>query len=248
MAVQTTRTVEELGAYCARLRAAGLDCSVVQARTAHPAQADGDSGTPLAVARHRAAPVREQRVPEPASGRGAPGSPAAQPGRPGANRRAQPGTGDPVPAARRGRAGSSPLADRDQVHAPRRGRLHDRRRPEVRHEVGRSGVDAGHGVARPRQRGWRARLLDGHPRLADRQVPREPDVRALSRRAAAGLRSPGRDIYFPWAEAYAALLKRAEHAPDPFDDVLLEYVDPATGSSLRLTDVASPHIAQLVSR
>jgi len=81
MAVQTTRTVEELGAYCARLRR-GARCSVVQAATAHPAQADGDSGTPLAVARHRAAPVREQRVPEPASGRGAPGSPAAQPGVP----------------------------------------------------------------------------------------------------------------------------------------------------------------------
>jgi gentisate 1,2-dioxygenase len=49
------------------------------------------------------------------------------------------------------------------------------------------------------------------------------------------LGSPGRDIYFPWTDAYAALLKRAEQAPDPFDDVLLEYVDPATGSSLRPT-------------
>src|SRR5207245_5207143 len=49
------------------------------------------------------------------------------------------------------------------------------------------------------------------------------------------LRRPGRDIYFPWTDAYAALLERAEHAPDPFDDVLLEYVDPATGGSLRPT-------------
>jgi gentisate 1,2-dioxygenase len=49
------------------------------------------------------------------------------------------------------------------------------------------------------------------------------------------LRSPGRDIYFPWTEAYAALMKRAEQAPDPFDDVLLEYADPASGGSLRPT-------------
>ena len=49
------------------------------------------------------------------------------------------------------------------------------------------------------------------------------------------LRSPGRDIYFPWSDAYAALLKRAEQEPDPFDDILLEYVDPASGSSLRPT-------------
>jgi gentisate 1,2-dioxygenase len=46
------------------------------------------------------------------------------------------------------------------------------------------------------------------------------------------LRSPGRDIYFPWAETYATLLERAKQAPDPFDDVLQEYVDPASGGSL----------------
>ena len=49
------------------------------------------------------------------------------------------------------------------------------------------------------------------------------------------LRSPGRDIYFPWTETYAALLARAEQAPDPFDDVLLEYSDPSSGGSLRPT-------------
>jgi gentisate 1,2-dioxygenase len=49
------------------------------------------------------------------------------------------------------------------------------------------------------------------------------------------LRSPGRDIYFPWTESYAALQRRAQQDPDPFDDVLLEYVDPVSGSSLRPT-------------
>ena len=49
------------------------------------------------------------------------------------------------------------------------------------------------------------------------------------------LRSPGRDIYFPWTDAYAALQRRAQGEPDPFDDVLLEYVDPTAGSSLRPT-------------
>lgn len=49
------------------------------------------------------------------------------------------------------------------------------------------------------------------------------------------LRSPGGDIFYPWSEAYAALLRRAEQNPDPFDDALVEYLDPATGSSLRPT-------------
>lgn len=48
--------------------------------------------------------------------------------------------------------------------------------------------------------------------------------------------APGRDIFHPWNEMYPALLRRAEQGPaDPFDDVLLEYVDSATGGSLRLT-------------
>jgi gentisate 1,2-dioxygenase len=39
----------------------------------------------------------------------------------------------------------------------------------------------------------------------------------------------GRRIHFPWPEMEAAL-ERA--GPDPFDDVILEYVDPVTGASL----------------
>jgi gentisate 1,2-dioxygenase len=49
------------------------------------------------------------------------------------------------------------------------------------------------------------------------------------------LRSPGREIFHPWSEAYATLLRRTEQAPDPFDDILLEYVDPLTGGPLRPT-------------
>jgi gentisate 1,2-dioxygenase len=49
------------------------------------------------------------------------------------------------------------------------------------------------------------------------------------------LRTPGREIFRPWSETYPALLQRAEQAPDPFDDVLLEYVDAATGGPLRPT-------------
>lgn len=41
-----------------------------------------------------------------------------------------------------------------------------------------------------------------------------------------------RRVHFPWAQAYAALLARAEGDADPFDDVLVEYLDPATGRSL----------------
>jgi gentisate 1,2-dioxygenase len=49
------------------------------------------------------------------------------------------------------------------------------------------------------------------------------------------LRTPGRDIFHPWSEAYAALLRRAEQPPDPFDDILVEYLDPTTQASLRPT-------------
>jgi len=42
---------------------------------------------------------------------------------------------------------------------------------------------------------------------------------------------PGRRIHFPWTEM-AAALERAAATPDPFDDVIVEYVDPVTGASL----------------
>ncbi len=41
-----------------------------------------------------------------------------------------------------------------------------------------------------------------------------------------------RRVFFPWAEARAALLERARGEGDPFDDVIVEYLDPATGRSL----------------
>src|SRR5439155_12869195 len=43
----------------------------------------------------------------------------------------------------------------------------------------------------------RARLLDGHPRLADRALPREPDLRAVSGRAAVGAAGSGTRHLFP---------------------------------------------------
>lgn len=41
-----------------------------------------------------------------------------------------------------------------------------------------------------------------------------------------------RPIHYPWDAAYAELLRRAGGETDPFDDVLMEYVDPATGKSV----------------
>ena len=41
-----------------------------------------------------------------------------------------------------------------------------------------------------------------------------------------------RHVHYPWAEAYAELLRRAAGEPDPVDDVLMEYRDPATGRSV----------------
>jgi gentisate 1,2-dioxygenase len=49
------------------------------------------------------------------------------------------------------------------------------------------------------------------------------------------LRSPGGDLFHPWSDAYAAVLRLADEEPDPFDDVLLQYRDPGTGGSLRPT-------------
>ncbi|HSE92608.1 MAG TPA: cupin domain-containing protein [Methylomirabilota bacterium] len=41
-----------------------------------------------------------------------------------------------------------------------------------------------------------------------------------------------RRVFFPWADAHAALRDRAREHGDPFDDVVVEYLDPATGRSL----------------
>lgn len=40
---------------------------------------------------------------------------------------------------------------------------------------------------------------------------------------------PSRQLHFPWPTSYSALLDRATGAPDPYDDVLVEYRDPDTG-------------------
>jgi gentisate 1,2-dioxygenase len=39
-------------------------------------------------------------------------------------------------------------------------------------------------------------------------------------------------IHYRWANTYAALSRLAKYESDPFDDVLMEYVDPATGNSV----------------
>jgi gentisate 1,2-dioxygenase len=43
---------------------------------------------------------------------------------------------------------------------------------------------------------------------------------------------PARHLHFPWDVSQAALLARAGGEVSPFDDVLVEYVDPASGRSL----------------
>ena len=43
---------------------------------------------------------------------------------------------------------------------------------------------------------------------------------------------PARHLHYRWAESYAELLRRANGAADPFDDVIMEYLDPATGRSV----------------
>lgn len=44
-----------------------------------------------------------------------------------------------------------------------------------------------------------------------------------------------RRVFFPWADAHATLLERARGEASPFDDVMIEYLDPATGRSLLST-------------
>jgi gentisate 1,2-dioxygenase len=41
---------------------------------------------------------------------------------------------------------------------------------------------------------------------------------------------PQRHVHYRWADAYAELLRRAAGEADPFDDVLMEYRDPASGA------------------
>jgi gentisate 1,2-dioxygenase len=41
-----------------------------------------------------------------------------------------------------------------------------------------------------------------------------------------------RHVHYRWADAYAELLRRAGGEADPFDDVLVEYRDPASGRSV----------------
>jgi gentisate 1,2-dioxygenase len=43
---------------------------------------------------------------------------------------------------------------------------------------------------------------------------------------------PARHLHYRWEAAYAELQRRAAGEPDPFDDVMIEYLDPATGASV----------------
>jgi len=83
-------------------------------------------------------------------------------------------------------------------------------------------------------------VLSQQGHVEDRQ--RIGQVMGLSERCfgAAGLRpvratadaQPQRLIHYRWERAYAALLQLAELEANPFDDVIMEYVDPATGRSV----------------
>lgn len=44
--------------------------------------------------------------------------------------------------------------------------------------------------------------------------------------------APARHVHYPWADAYAELLGRARGLASPFDDVFMEYLDPASGRSV----------------
>lgn len=43
---------------------------------------------------------------------------------------------------------------------------------------------------------------------------------------------PARHLHYRWESAYAELVRRSAGTPNPFDDVIMEYVDPATGGSV----------------
>lgn len=74
----------------------------------------------------------------------------------------------------------------------------------------------------------------------DRQDPGQIVGASERRFAAAGLRPArtagdggrARLLHYRWQEAYGALLELAEVDADPFDDVILEYVDPASARSV----------------
>ena len=43
---------------------------------------------------------------------------------------------------------------------------------------------------------------------------------------------PARHLHYRWETAHEELMSRAQGEPDPFDDVIMEYLDPATGRSV----------------
>jgi gentisate 1,2-dioxygenase len=43
---------------------------------------------------------------------------------------------------------------------------------------------------------------------------------------------PARHLHYRWETAWAELQRRAREAPDPYDDVVMQYVDPASGGSV----------------
>ena len=43
---------------------------------------------------------------------------------------------------------------------------------------------------------------------------------------------PARHLHYRWESAYAELMSRAKGEADPFDDIIMEYRDPASGSSV----------------
>ena len=55
-----------------------------------------------------------------------------------------------------------------------------------------------------------------------------PEEQQLSGHGAGGRRR----VHFPWTTAYEALMAQAEREADPFDDVVMEYLDPVTGRSI----------------
>ena len=181
MAVQTTRSVEELEAYCARLRAAGLDAPWSRPGPLIPPKPTATQARhwrwrdiePLLfesseyLSPHRGAERRVLRLHNP----GVPERTVAH-SLVLAVQYLLPG--EVAPAHRH-----SPTAIRFMLHGE--GAFTTVDGQKCADEARRPGGDARDGVARPRQRGRQAHLLDGHPRLADRALSREPDLRAVSR-------------------------------------------------------------------